>query len=173
MQQRSGAFKEHLQHLHVQSKVVFDRFVLQHTWIMKHYSKTKWLSVQAQVGTRQDRTAQDRAAQHRAAQHSTAQHSTAQHSTAQTDLYGSAKKRQLVEVESKAAADEAQAMMQEEGNTANSTIEDQCEYGVVDKVAIHDAAPEKVTICKHHQQSAYKWVKACNKKPHSLPGRRE
>ena len=42
-------------------------------------------------------------------------------------------------------------MMQKERSAANSTVEDQCEYGVINKVAIHDAAPEEVAVCKNHQ----------------------
>ena len=64
------------------------------------------------------------------------------------NLDGCAKERHLVEVQPKAAAGEAEAVMQNKCKAANSTVEHESEEGVIDKVAIHDAAPQEVAICK-------------------------
>lgn len=67
------------------------------------------------------------------------------------NLNGCAKQRHLVEVQPKTAAGEAKTVMQNKGKAPNSTEEDEAEEGVIDEIAIHDAAPEKVPICKQEQ----------------------
>ena len=64
------------------------------------------------------------------------------------NLDGCAKERHLVEVQPEAAAGEAEAMVQHEGKAANSVVEHEGEEGVIDEISVHDAAPEKVAICK-------------------------
>lgn len=62
-------------------------------------------------------------------------------------LYGCAKERQPVEVQPKTAADEAETVMKKKGQAANSAVEHQSKEGVIDEVAVHDAAPEEVAVC--------------------------
>lgn len=63
-------------------------------------------------------------------------------------LYCCAKQRHLVEIQPEAAADEAEAVMQKKDQAANSGVEHQGEQSVIDEVAIHDAAPEEVAVCR-------------------------
>lgn len=68
-------------------------------------------------------------------------------------LDGGAKQRHLIEVEPEAAAGQPQAVVQQEGHRAHSIVEHEGEDGVVDQVAIHDAAPHEVTVCMHIVQA--------------------
>lgn len=68
-------------------------------------------------------------------------------------LNGGAKQRHLVEVEPEAAAGQPQAVVQQESYRPHSMVEHKGEDGVVDEVAIHDAAPKEVTVCMHIGQA--------------------
>lgn len=61
-------------------------------------------------------------------------------------LDGCPKQGHLVEIQPKAAACQPQAVVQQKGHCPNSLVEHECEEGVVDEVAVHDAAPEEVAI---------------------------
>ena len=63
------------------------------------------------------------------------------------DLNGSAKQRHLVEVQAKAAADQTHAVVQQEGHCPDSAVKHDGVQSVIDQVAVHDAAPEKMSIC--------------------------
>lgn len=85
-------------------------------------------------------------------------------------LYSCAEQRHLVEVKSKAAADEAEAVMKKEDEAANSAVEHQGEKGVIHEVAIHDAAPEEVAVCmgRAHQLGVQQGY-ACTRSRPELP----
>ncbi len=61
-------------------------------------------------------------------------------------LDGCPKQGHLVEIQPKAAARQPQAMVQQKGHSPDSFVEHEGEEGVVDEIAVHDAAPEEVSI---------------------------